>query len=618
MPETGVQHGAGEEIRCTLSGLVIKLASSSQTMDSPGKEPRPSYSQTRERIVRAVPPHLICTLTCGGRECRYEGPEDWTLEQQAIRGLYSSWVTDEILATSRPSTRLIETYNLTEQFHKYGIRSLINAQIPWEHGHCGDSLDLQSGFSYKPQDFMDAGISFYNFGLPDFGVVPVPRILDAVKVIAFALREGRVAVHCHAGLGRTGVLIACYLIYACRVSAADAIRFLRLRRPGSIQTGSQVSLVCDFALFLSSQWTVFPNASPAYPAFTLPQYLARQRHLLHGLEARSLRHLPKPVVVICRRLAQLAGGRRARGPWVELERETAHKLLRQVIIKVASERQCKKVHSPICESEDTEQEWKGKKRRGLLQSQISCDTGILQMLLTSDTSVVTVSNGVCELQLGKMSDSEASKPKIPETVQKKVETNGPEKDSVEEPCQHITPPHVLCIAEAMAELEVPESMVNQRVNHLQNLVNEEGAWAEVATESNPKILSTLLWDWLEQLSEPVLSQADVNVFCDGEWRQNLKKLSRCQAETLCCLLQCISKLPSLPVALEELVILRLVKSLTKNPQDTSHLSTTVVAQLHFIVHEIRAHGVTSRLQHRTADSTQRRQLNEEIKEGNIR
>lgn len=29
-------------------------------------------------------------------------------------------------------------------------------------------------------------------------------LIDAVKVIAFAVREGRVAVHCHAGLGRTG------------------------------------------------------------------------------------------------------------------------------------------------------------------------------------------------------------------------------------------------------------------------------------------------------------------------------------------------------------------------------------------------------------------------------
>lgn len=29
-------------------------------------------------------------------------------------------------------------------------------------------------------------------------------VLDMVKVMAFALQEGKIAVHCHAGLGRTG------------------------------------------------------------------------------------------------------------------------------------------------------------------------------------------------------------------------------------------------------------------------------------------------------------------------------------------------------------------------------------------------------------------------------
>lgn len=47
-------------------------------------------------------------------------------------------------------------------------------------------------------------VYFYNFGMPDFGVSSLVGIIDGVKVLAFAVRQGRVAVHCHAGLGRTG------------------------------------------------------------------------------------------------------------------------------------------------------------------------------------------------------------------------------------------------------------------------------------------------------------------------------------------------------------------------------------------------------------------------------
>lgn len=55
-------------------------------------------------------------------------------------------------------------------------------------------------------DYVMFAVYFYNFGMPDFGVSSLAGIIDMVKVLAFTVKEGRVAVHCHAGLGRTGIV----------------------------------------------------------------------------------------------------------------------------------------------------------------------------------------------------------------------------------------------------------------------------------------------------------------------------------------------------------------------------------------------------------------------------
>uniref|UniRef100_A0A4W5QXI8 Tyrosine specific protein phosphatases domain-containing protein n=1 Tax=Hucho hucho TaxID=62062 RepID=A0A4W5QXI8_9TELE len=171
-------------------------------------------------------------------------------------------------------------------------------QLPGEHAHCGPPLEPDTGFTYSPQTFMENNIFFFNFGMPDFGVSSLVGMMDGVKVLAFAVKEGKVAVHCHAGLGRTGVLIACYLVYTLRVSPSEAVHYVRIKRPRSIQTRDQISLVFDFARLLGPQLAQYPDLSLRHGShFTLLQYLHRQALLLHGQEARTLRHTPKVSVL---------------------------------------------------------------------------------------------------------------------------------------------------------------------------------------------------------------------------------------------------------------------------------------------------------------------------------
>ncbi|KAM9324467.1 protein tyrosine phosphatase domain-containing protein 1 [Gastrophryne carolinensis] len=293
------------DLLCCTTSSPHKAAMSSGS----SRRPTSKYTKVGERLRHVIPGHMQCSMTCGGRACKYENPTRWSNEEQAINGLYSSWITDNILAMARPSTEIIEKYNIIKQFQSCGIKTVINLQRPGEHASCGNPLEQESGFTYLPEAFMEAEIYFYNFGWKDYGVASLTTILDMVKVMSFALQEGKVAIHCHAGLGRTGVLIACYLIYATRMTADQAILYVRAKRHNAIQTRVQLLCIREFTQFLHPLHNVFACCDPKAHSVTLSQYLIRQQHLLHGYEARHLKYVPKIVHLVCKLLIDLVEDR---------------------------------------------------------------------------------------------------------------------------------------------------------------------------------------------------------------------------------------------------------------------------------------------------------------------
>lgn len=138
-----------------------------------------------------------------------------------------TWIVpDQLLACSYPRRR-----RLRQALHAHGVATVINLHIrPHPRPHRESS-----------------GIRELHLPVPDFAAPTPEQLNEGVLAIRAAIDRGeRVAVHCGAGLGRTGTLVACFLV-STGLDPAAAIAEVRRLRPGSIETRGQEQAVHRFA-----------------------------------------------------------------------------------------------------------------------------------------------------------------------------------------------------------------------------------------------------------------------------------------------------------------------------------------------------------------------------------
>ncbi len=154
----------------------------------------------------------------------------WFHGRFANRPTNFSWVIEKKLAGSGMPVNLPQLLWVA----KNGIRSIITVR---------ESPLPTSWLTNTSQK-----LEYMHLKVDDFGAPPLESLESTVRYIDQRINEEKpVLVHCAAGKGRTGTILAAYIMKQDpNLSSLEAITKIRVLRPGSIQSEEQISALQSF------------------------------------------------------------------------------------------------------------------------------------------------------------------------------------------------------------------------------------------------------------------------------------------------------------------------------------------------------------------------------------
>jgi atypical dual specificity phosphatase len=161
----------------------------------------------------------------------------WMYGRMVNRPTNFSWVIEGKLAGSG----MPMNYSQFLWVMTHGVKAIVTVrEVPlpskWFSNGDGDDID------------------YFHLRVDDYGAPSLEEIDDIIDYIQQQISKKKpVMVHCAAGRGRTGTILAAYLIKKENLTANQAIKKIRSMRPGSIQSDRQEMALYVYEQYLNSK-----------------------------------------------------------------------------------------------------------------------------------------------------------------------------------------------------------------------------------------------------------------------------------------------------------------------------------------------------------------------------